>query len=306
MSKKILIIEDDPAILLGLEQLLVSENYSVIKADDGMVGLNNALEINPDLILLDIYLPSINGIDVCRKLREKAFVNPIIMLTSKSELIDKVVGLEVGSDDYITKPFDTKEVLARIRAHLRQSERTRGIEKGTKKNELNRKLLAILFSDMKEYSKKMNKNEALTIQLLNTHNKILKKQIKNKNGHVVEIIGDAFLVSFNSAVAAVECAVNIQGELVSYNFQKSDEEKIEVRIGIHLGDVIQLKDNLKGDTINIAARIQQEAIPGSVFVSDSIFHAVNLKVNYVFKYLGKKQFKNIKILIDLYEVLTSG
>ncbi len=85
-------------------------------------GYDLALKENPDLILLDINLPSMDGIQVCRMLREQGYHNPIIMLTSRGEKIDKVVGLEVGADDYVTKPFDTRELLARIRTNLRRSE----------------------------------------------------------------------------------------------------------------------------------------------------------------------------------------
>ena len=122
MNKKILIVEDDPAILLGLEDYLLAQSFDVIKADDGKTGYNLALTEKPDLILLDINLPSLDGIQVCRMLREHGFQNPIIMLTSRGEKIDKVVGLEVGADDYVTKPFDTRELLARIRTNLRRLE----------------------------------------------------------------------------------------------------------------------------------------------------------------------------------------
>lgn len=118
---KILIIEDEPNMILGLKDSLEYEGYEVLAARDGEDGLMKASSAKPDLILLDVMLPLISGLDVCRDLRERGIETPIIMLTARSQEIDKVVGLEIGADDYVTKPFSIKELLARIRAHLRRA-----------------------------------------------------------------------------------------------------------------------------------------------------------------------------------------
>ena len=123
MKKKILIIEDEKELISGLKLNLNFEGYDVIWALDGEEGLNKALKEAPDLILLDIMLPKKDGLDVCRDLRRQNVTIPIIMLTAKSEEVDKVVGLEIGADDYITKPFSVKELLARVKAHLRREKR---------------------------------------------------------------------------------------------------------------------------------------------------------------------------------------
>jgi len=123
MKKKILIVEDEKELIEGLKLNLVSAGYDVIWALDGQEGLNKALKEAPDLILLDIMLPKIDGLDVCRELRGKNIAVPIIMLTAKGEEVDKVVGLEIGADDYITKPFSVRELMARIKAHLRRETR---------------------------------------------------------------------------------------------------------------------------------------------------------------------------------------
>lgn len=120
--KNILIVEDDPALLTGLSESLTNENYSVVKAEDGEKGYQIASENKFDLILLDLILPLKDGYEVCRDLRRDGTNTPIIMLTSKNEEIDKVLGLEMGADDYITKPFSLKELLARIKALLRRSQ----------------------------------------------------------------------------------------------------------------------------------------------------------------------------------------
>jgi two-component system alkaline phosphatase synthesis response regulator PhoP len=126
MKEKILIIEDEVDLVKGLKLNLADEGYEIDLAYDGVEGLRKALEDRPDLIVLDIMLPGMNGLDVCRELRRKNIGAPIIMLTAKGEEIDKVVGLEVGADDYMTKPFSLREFLSRVKAHLRREKREGG------------------------------------------------------------------------------------------------------------------------------------------------------------------------------------
>ena len=117
---RILIIEDEPDLLRGLALNLKAEGYGVLTASRGDAGVELALRERPELILLDIMLPGMNGLDICRELRKKGFDAPIIMLTAKAEEVDRVVGLEIGADDYVTKPFGIRELLARIRVRLRR------------------------------------------------------------------------------------------------------------------------------------------------------------------------------------------
>ncbi len=125
MKEKILIIEDEEDLVKGLKLNLADEGYEVDWASDGVEGLRKALEERPHLVILDIMLPKMNGLDICRELRQKNISIPIIMLTAKGEEIDKVLGLEIGADDYMTKPFSIRELLARIKAHLRREKRER-------------------------------------------------------------------------------------------------------------------------------------------------------------------------------------
>jgi DNA-binding response OmpR family regulator len=117
----ILIIEDDPTLLRGLKDNFEYKGYSVLTAADGEEGLNSALNNKPDLIILDIMLPKINGYEICRLLRKEALEMPIIMLTAKGEESDIVLGLNLGADDYVTKPFSITELLARAAAFLRRA-----------------------------------------------------------------------------------------------------------------------------------------------------------------------------------------
>jgi DNA-binding response OmpR family regulator len=119
----VLIIEDDPTMLIGLRDNFEFKGYKVLTAADGEKGLNAALNAKPDLIVLDIMLPKINGYEICRLIREEKLAIPIIMLTAKGEESDIVLGLNLGADDYVTKPFSIKELLARAAAFLRRAKK---------------------------------------------------------------------------------------------------------------------------------------------------------------------------------------
>ena len=118
----VLAIEDDPAILRGLADNLRFEGYEVITATDGETGYRLQQERKPDLILLDLMLPRMSGFEFCRKLRGEGIQTPVLMLTARSEEPDRVLGLDLGADDYVTKPFSVRELMARVRALLRRSQ----------------------------------------------------------------------------------------------------------------------------------------------------------------------------------------
>jgi DNA-binding response OmpR family regulator len=120
VKRKILVVEDDPAILTGLVDLLEGEGFAIQQATDGLQALACHAQARPDLVLLDVMIPEKSGFEVCRDIRRNDAATPIIMLTAKGEEIDKVVGLELGADDYVVKPFGAKELVARIRAVLRR------------------------------------------------------------------------------------------------------------------------------------------------------------------------------------------
>jgi DNA-binding response OmpR family regulator len=121
MKTKILIVEDDPHILLGLEEVLKSEGYETNSCNRGDEALAAVAKFQPALIVLDVMLPGASGYDICKQLRTKKISTPILMLTAKGQEIDKVVGLDLGADDYVTKPFGVRELLARIHALLRRN-----------------------------------------------------------------------------------------------------------------------------------------------------------------------------------------
>src|SRR5215213_5698201 len=121
MTHRILVVDDEPAVTDLLTYNLRKAHYDVLTAADGRTALRLAQQSNPDLILLDLMIPEVDGLDVCRELRKSSGV-PIIMITARGEEIDRVLGLEIGADDYVTKPFSVRELMARIKAVLRRAQ----------------------------------------------------------------------------------------------------------------------------------------------------------------------------------------
>ena len=122
--KLILAVDDEEAIIDLLKFNIEKEGYRFTSASDGEMGLNTAININPDLITLDVMLPKMDGLTVCKRLKQEKINCPVIMLSARGEEIDKILGLEIGADDYMTKPFSTRELIARIKANLRKVENT--------------------------------------------------------------------------------------------------------------------------------------------------------------------------------------
>ena len=128
MKTKILVVEDDPHILLGLEEVLKSDGFEVAVCNRGDQAVEAVSRHHPELIVLDVMLPGLSGYDVCKQLRSRRLATPILMLTAKGQEIDKVEGLDLGADDYVTKPFGVRELLARIHALLRRIQPNGGVE----------------------------------------------------------------------------------------------------------------------------------------------------------------------------------
>ena len=166
-----------------------------------------------------------------------------------------------------------------------------------------RKLRAILSADVKGYSLLMADDEAFTIQTLKTYRKIIFDHIELHNGRVVDSPGDNVLAEFASAVDAVECAVKIQNNLKRENLRLVEDKRLEFRIGVNIGDVVQDEDRIYGSGVNVAARIEGIAEPGGVCISRNAYDHVKNRLNYGFEYLGEHDVKNIKEPVRIYKVL---
>jgi DNA-binding response OmpR family regulator len=171
--EKILIVEDEEAILLALEDDLRAEGYEVATATDGSSGLAMGEAHDYDLIILDIMLPGMNGFEVCKRLRQNGVTTPILILTAKSQEIDKVLGLELGADDYVTKPFSRRELLARVKAILRRrGHQTEGME-------------AYSFGDVEvDFNKYQTKRAGQVVHLTRLEYELLRFLIERRAGVV--------------------------------------------------------------------------------------------------------------------------
>jgi DNA-binding response OmpR family regulator len=168
----ILIIEDEPSMQLGLKDNLEMESYSVDIAGDGETGLARIKTGTYDLVLLDVMLPKLSGFDVCKSARAAGFRTPIILLTAKGEEIDKVLGLELGADDYMTKPFSVRELLARVKALLRRSQ---SLPAGSEKAIVSIGRLAVDFNSLRTLENNVE------IKLSHKEFEILSHLYKNRN-----------------------------------------------------------------------------------------------------------------------------
>lgn len=169
-----------------------------------------------------------------------------------------------------------------------------------------RKLSAIMFTDLKDFSKKMQADEAGTLVLLEKYNSIIKTDVKKCEGEIVKTVGDAFLVDFSSAVNAVQCALTIQEDCRFYNKGKPEETNILIRIGIHIGDVVLLENDIMGDAVNIASRIEPFADPGGICISRDVYNQIQGKLQVQTICLGAKELKNIKERVEIYKILVDS
>ena len=166
-----------------------------------------------------------------------------------------------------------------------------------------RKLAAIMFTDIKSFSKKMSESEELAMQLLRIHDDTLKETVEKHDGKIIKAIGDAFMVDFSSAVNAVKCAIESQERFYEYNQGKTELEKLEIRIGIHLGDVISDGNDIFGDGVNIAARIEAVTEPTRICISQDVYSQVKNKMPIGTYHMGSISLKNIPEPVEVYEIL---
>jgi len=166
-----------------------------------------------------------------------------------------------------------------------------------------RKLAAIMFTDMVGYSALSQRNEALALELLQEHRQLLRSVFPKHQGNEIKSTGDGFLVEFASALAAVQCAVGIQKTMRARNASRSSERRVLIRIGIHLGDVVRRENDVFGDGVNIAARIEPLAEPGGICVSRAVYEQIENKVEHALVQMSKPALKNIQATVEVYRLL---
>lgn len=165
------------------------------------------------------------------------------------------------------------------------------------------KLSAIMFTDMTGFSRKMGESERLTLKLLRDHNRIIRFLVRKHHGEIIKSTGDGFLMDFGSAVEAVQCALEAQERFQRYNQGKAEDEHVVVRIGINLGEVRIEDEDLFGDEVNIAARIQPLAEPGGICITREVYDHVKSKLSFVASNMGPKELKNITHKVEVFKIL---
>ena len=163
-----------------------------------------------------------------------------------------------------------------------------------------RRRSTILAADVKDFSRLMSRNDVETVRAINHHRRFMSQQVAQRRGWVVDMAGDSLLAVFNSALAAVSCALDIQERLRAANRRLPREDRMCFRLGIDLGDVLHQGRQVYGDAVNIAARLQALAPPGGVFISGAVYHQVRGQLSRVAAYQGKKKLKNIPHLVRVY------
>ena len=332
-NKTILVVDDMSQIRTILRFNLEKEGYRVMDANNGQKALQYAAgEDPPDLIILDVMMPKMDGYQVIRKLRESDATKniPVIFLTAKAQKKDVLKGIEEGGNDYVLKPFKFVDLQRKIEnlldmheGHLsagtisQQKDKAGksgnkdalsdwdalGSVNSTNKVTPERALVAIMITDMVDFSKEMEDNEEYTYSKLLTHNEIIRKHISKNKGEEIKTIGDAFLIRFKSAVDAVESAMNVQKEFLEYNKDKKKIEQILIRIGIHIGDLMIVNDDVFGNGINIAAKIEPLAEPGGICISVDAYTIVKNSMDITVLSLGKKELKNIKDPMEIFKIV---
>ena len=304
MGKKVLVVDDDEKLRELVREYLEGYGFQIIALPDGLSILKTIRRESPDIVILDIMLPERDGLDVLKDIRSE-YTLPVIMLTAKGDEADRIVGLELGADDYLPKPFNPRELLARVKAVIRRVPRQHqhgAAESIAMPPRMQRQLKAIFSADVKGYSLLMAEDEMRTIHTLNTYRDLITSYIQNHLGRVVDSPGDNILAEFGSVIHAVQCAVEIQKDLGVKNAQLPEHRKMHFRIGINLGDVVVERDKIYGDGVNIAARIEGMAEAGGVCVSGTVYDQIEDKLGLTYAYLGKKTAKNIKKSVRVYRV----
>jgi class 3 adenylate cyclase len=292
----IVVVDDEATQRQLLADYLTGQNFRV-SAIDGGAALHRLVERDaPALVLLDVHLPGEDGFALARWLREKSSRIGIIMVTSAADTVDRVVGLETGADDYVTKPFQPRELLARVKSVLRRGAPDRDTGPA-------RRIAAILAADVAGYSRLVGADEVGTLARLKTHRRVLvDPKIDEHRGRIVNTTGDGLLVEFASAVDAVRCAVAVQRSM-AVEADKPPEGQIQFRVGINVGDVVADGDDILGDSVNIAARLESIAEPGGICLSAAAYEQVRGKIELAVTDMGEQDLKNIARPLRTYRVV---
>jgi signal transduction histidine kinase/class 3 adenylate cyclase/CheY-like chemotaxis protein len=334
-SFKILIVDDEPVNLQVLINHLSSENYAITQASNGIEALSLIdNDYRPDLILLDVMMPKMTGYEVCQKLRERFSCNelPIVMLTAKNQTSDLVVGLKVGANDYITKPINKNELLARLKTHFKLYSVYTAYDRFVPHQFLKflnkdsildvslgdevQKVMSILFSDIRDFtslSELMKPEE--NFKFINSYLSRMEPAILENNGFIDKYIGDAIMALFGeSADDAVKAGISMLHRLEEYNQNRGNSgfDPIRIGIGINTGELMlgtvggqkRMDGTVISDAVNVASRIEglTKNYGVSLLISDRTFAALHNPNAYCIRAIDRVKVKGKSEMISVFEV----
>ncbi len=341
---KVLVAEDNPNSRQLVRDILESIGYEPVLAVDGPSALATAQSVIPDLIILDVNMPGMSGFEVCAKVKadEKLSHIPVMMLTAQTDVESRVTGLDIGADDYIAKPFSSRELAARIDARLRTKQQADDLRK-TKEMvrqtferfvspSVVHKLLqdpshvklggqlqqiTILFSDLEGFTSISEHTEPeKLLGILNQYHALVVSIVLEHGGTVDKFIGDAVMALYNTplhqpdhALRAVQTALHIQRELPTFYERFEPQYRMKVNFGIHTGSAVVgnigtqqiMEYTAVGDTVNLAARLQDQSRGGQILLSEATFQELCGKIQATA--IGRKAVKGREELVMVYEAL---
>jgi class 3 adenylate cyclase len=290
----IFMVDDEVAARELVGDYLTLQGFAVTLCEGG-ASLRQALAAHvPDLILLDLNIPEEDGLSIIRFVKQTTAV-PVILLTATTSPIDRVVGLEMGADDYLTKPCELRELLARIRSVLRRVHWST-LRAGE------RRLAAILSLDQVGFSRALQRDEPATLSAIDRiFTEIVGPSLPRHRGILFKKTGDGALVEFASVVDAVEWAVGFQRALFDLPRMVLREAQIRFRVGIAIGDIVVAQGDRLGEGVALAVRVQEAGRPGTVTLSDDAHRLAGSRIEHRFSDLGLRPLKNIAEPMRLWE-----
>ena len=291
-----------------LAEYLESRGYQVRTAED-LRAMFAELETHPiDIMLLDRTMPDGDGLHVIPVVRNR-FDIPIILLTALVADGDRISGLETGADDYVCKPFNPRELAARIQTVIRRTRSGTPVRQpgGERPRVAMRRMAAVLFADVEGFVRLMHEDEAETVTTLWSYRRdVIEPALAAHRGRLVKNTGDGFLAEFASAADAVACALRIQEGIALRNEEIPTEKRMRFRMGLNWCSVVADHEDIHGDGVNIAARLQTLAEPGGICVSQSVREALPPGENVLLEDTGERYVKNIREPIRAYQLRRTG
>lgn len=332
---RILVVDDEPVNRQVIQNLLSIRDFHVVEAADGPAALHSVQERRPDLVLLDVMMPRMNGYEVCRRIRERYGIAelPIIMLTAKNMVSDLVEGMNAGANDYIPKPFSRDELLARLRTQLELASMNDAFSKFVPREFLThlgkqsmtdvrlgdqvQKEMTVLFSDIRSFTTlSESMSPAENFDFLNAIFKRVGPVIRSHNGFVDKFIGDAIMALFPVTPRdALDAAISMRTMLHTYNERRRAHgyAPIETGTGIHTGSLMlgtigeseRMDSTVISDAVNLTARLESlsKQYNAGILISERVLGALEDPTLYRYRFVDRVRVKGKSEAVSVFEVL---